>query len=146
MAQRTVREAEAWLEANVEQLNPVMYQRYSQQVAAAKAQHAAKALEEVRAEVEHFTAEQHEVLTDGCAIRDEYEALAAEARSGQLSAQEYRERLEKLDGEFNVDLKKAAARLSSRMGVVEQIEEDPVGWTDSLYERMPTLTKPSFDF
>ncbi len=143
---RTVKDAEGWLEGNAEALNPAVYHKYSQEVAAAKQSHINRANEQITAEVETFTVEHHQVLRDGCSVRDEYEALAKEAATGRLSAAEYRERLNRLDGEFELHLKGRAERLGKRVSAVEAIEGDPVEYIDSLHSRLPALHRPDFSF
>lgn len=145
MAQRTVQDAKAWLEAHATVLNSEAYGTFQREIRTVEGRHVAHAMEIVRSEAVAYAEQHKELLTDGCGIRDDYEQLAKDAATGRLSASEYRQRLNELDNAVP-RFTQRSERLAQKVKTVEDIESDPVAFTDRIFDKNTALQKPDFSF
>jgi hypothetical protein len=71
--------------------------------------------------------------------------LAKDATTGRLSASEYRQRLNELDNAVP-RFTQRSERLAQKVKTVEDIESDPVAFTDRIFDKNTALQKPQFSF
>ena len=140
MAQRTIAEAQEVLDQMT--LAPAKRREYERVLTRHVKQ------EEARLSV--LQAERYEALTDAVSdIKDAYteveqrmKDLERDSRSRDMSADEYRRQFEDLQRQRD-RLHHQAMSIQSRIDRYTEVEEDPQGYMDSLYERFP-MVKPNF--
>lgn len=71
-------------------------------------------------------------------VRDAFDALAAQAEVGLISASDYAAELRKLEGRLAQALNRTDT-LDNLTGQLAEVEDDPVAFTDRLYDRYPSL-------
>jgi chromosome segregation ATPase len=143
MAQRTVGEARAVLDQMV--LAPEVRKQWEKRLAEEEGK--------IRAETHKRHAEQHATLDAEIArvaeglseVASELRALEREARGDEISAEEYRRKFEELNRRRR-DLMFKTASLKGGVDQLEREEEDPIGATDELYRKYPSLPRPNFDW
>lgn len=77
-------------------------------------------------------------------ITTEAKAIRADLSAGRISTADARRRLDQLASGLRLS-RATAAVFEHDVAAADQIEADPVAYTESLYERYPT-TRPTFTF
>jgi hypothetical protein len=71
-------------------------------------------------------------------VRDQLEDLASEGRTGRIPAEHYTSLLHDLR-ERQAQAEAQLAKGQEQVEAIEQIEEDPIAWFDSLTQRQPHM-------
>ena len=142
--QRTVGEARQYLTEVAPQLNPEAWAALDGEVK--QAENLARGKADTYA-AEHFTDASligREAVVEICALRDEANALVADAKAGRLSAADVTARLNDLRTAHR-RLERTASTVTRAADVIEAVEADPIAWVDSAHSRFPAV-KPTFTF
>ena len=73
-----------------------------------------------------------------CELRSDARSLAAEIASGALTASEAADRLSDIRGRRRRNLASVSS-IEAKAALIERIEEDPIGWHDSVRRKTPAL-------
>lgn len=141
MPPRTIAEARAALE-----LAPVvsddMARRYREALEEAENTATAAATERIEAYEGEVRTARDEALRELTAVRDAFDDLSAEGATGRILAGEYAHRLEDL-AQRQVAAEERLRAAEEKVGWIEEIEADPLGWADEHLYRFPA-TRPWF--
>lgn len=94
--------------------------------------------------VHHVAGLRESALADLCAVRDDFAALAAEAKATAMTAADYTAQFNDLAARHR-HAAQAITRTEEALAFVEPVEDDPAGYGDALYAKFP-LTRPDFSF
>lgn len=83
-----------------------------------------------------------ELLQELCEVRDGYAQLAKDGKAGKLSASEFLQRMNELEGR-QASVANDIALVTQDAANAEHIEEDPVTYGDDILSRQP---ENQFDF
>jgi hypothetical protein len=145
MPKRTIRQAKQVLEESAAGLNPIMFQRYADEIKAAEQAATQAAHGHAAKKATKLLAQRTDVMQRLCETRDGFKSLAAVGAAGRITAKEYSSRFNDLKAEER-RLLAVVQGVESGLATVEQIEEDPVAYADAnFHERYPT-TRPEFTF
>lgn len=139
MARRTLADARRSLEGNVlPSASDYQAREYQQVLGAAEERAKARATEYLTEGEAEVRAVWDEALRELAAVRDAYDDLKSEGGLGRIPAAQYSAELNDL--RQRQDRAEAALRdAETRVGAIEQIEEDPIAWYSDLQRRMPHL-------
>jgi len=142
MAQSPIADARARRDAL--SLAPDQSQATEAELSAAEGQ-ATTAANDTLAGIEHEVNQATDaLLVEGADLRSAYEAVAAEAQSGRLSADEVAARFEDL-ARRRSSLDNTLSKLGQAIELGDRIEADPLAYIDDLWRRFPQ-TAPQFSF
>lgn len=132
--QRTIAEAQAWVDGGVDSFNNEQLTRYRNEIQTATAQATKRAETYVNELAANLVAKRDGILEHVCELRDSYQALIKDGELGLLTAAEFQERYDQLEAQKREAINSEAPMLEE-IETISDIEDEPSSWYDNLITR-----------